>query len=252
MTEVCELAQSYGLAVIEDAAHAFGAAWRGESIGAGEHSTAVFSFYANKNLTTGEGGMITTGDAEHAARLRRTISFGLKRSSENSDSRWQYEVVERGFKYNLSDVLAAIGVAQLKKAAEHARRREEVAVHYQRELADVDEIELPATQAGACHAWHLFIIRLRLDELTVDRDEFIRLLAERGVGCSVHFRPIPMHAWFAHYGPMAWWPRTQREFPRLISLPIYPGLGDDEIEHVITQVRSVVAACRKNSLAVAV
>lgn len=206
-----EQARRHRLEIVEDAAHAFGAAWRGQPIGSNERSTAVFSFYANKNLTTGEGGMITTSDPDHAAHLRRVIGFGLQRASERADNRWQYEVVERGFKCNMSDVLAAIGVAQLKKAGEHARRRGEVVRHYTQGLSHIDEIELPSTHPSRGHAWHLYIIRLHLDQLTVSRDEFVALLAERGVGSSVHFRPIPMHSWFAHYGSMDLWPKTQRE-----------------------------------------
>ena len=251
MDTIRKQAKRHRLAIVEDAAHAFGAAWRGRPIGSNEHSTTVFSFYANKNLTTGEGGMITTSDPDHAAHLRRVIAFGLQRSSERADNRWQYEVVERGFKYNMSDVLAALGVSQLKKAGEHAERRGEIVRHYTQALSDIKEIELPPTNAERRHAWHLYIIRLRLDQLTVSRDEFIALLAERGVGCSVHFRPIPMHSWFAHYGPMDLWPKTQREFPRLVSLPIYPGLGEKEREHVVTQLRGVVASCRKRSHALA-
>ncbi len=251
MDMIEEQARKNRLEIVEDAAHAFGAAWRGQPIGSNEHFTAVFSFYANKNLTTGEGGMITTSDPDHAAHLRRVIGFGLQRAGERADNRWQYEVVERGFKYNMSDVLAAIGITQLKKASEHAERRDEIVRHYTRGLAGVEEIDLPPAHAESRHAWHLYIIRLRLDQLTASRDEFVALLAERGVGSSVHFRPIPMHSWFAHYGPMDVWPNTQREFPRLVSLPIYPGLNEQEREHVITQVREVVASCRKRAFALA-
>ncbi len=245
MDSIEEQARKHGLEIVEDAAHAFGAAWRGRPVGSSEYCTAVFSFYANKNLTTGEGGMITTSDSERAERLRRAIGFGLQRASERADNRWHYEVVERGFKYNLSDILAAIGVTQLKKATEHAERRCDVVRDYTEGLAGIDEIELPPTHAESRHAWHLYIIRLRLEQLTVSRDEFVALLAERGVACSVHFRPIPMHSWFAHYGPVDLWPKTQREFPRLVSLPIYPGLTSEEREYVVKQIRNVVAGCRK-------
>ncbi len=251
MDAIEEQARTHHLEIVEDAAHAFGAAWGGRPVGANEHSTAVFSFYANKNLTTGEGGMITTSDTDHAVHLRRVIGFGMQRSSERAENRWQYEVVERGFKYNMSDVLAAIGVAQLRKAGEHAERRGEVVRHYTQGLSDIDEIELPPTNAESRHAWHLYIIRLRLDQLTISRDEFIALLAERGVGCSVHFRPIPMHSWFAHYGPMDLWPKTQAEFPRLVSLPIYPGLREEERQYLIAQVREVIVSCRKRAHAMA-
>ncbi|MBV8864388.1 MAG: DegT/DnrJ/EryC1/StrS aminotransferase family protein [Acidobacteriaceae bacterium] len=245
MDVIEQQARRHGHEIVEDAAHAFGAAWRGQPVGSNEHSTAVFSFYANKNLTSGEGGMITTSDSNRAAHLRRVIAFGLQRASERADNRWQYEVVERGFKYNMSDVLAALGAAQLKKAARHAEQRREVVRDYTHGLSHIDEIELPHTHSDRSHAWHLYIIRLHLDQLTVTRDEFVALLAERGVGCSVHFRPIPMHSWFAHYGPMDLWPKTQREFPRLVSLPIYPGLSEEQREYVITQLQEVVATCRK-------
>lgn len=192
--------------------------------------------------------MITTSDAAHADRLRRVVAFGLKRASEQPDTRWHYEVVERGFKYNLSDLLAALGIAQLQKAAVHARRRAEVVHHYTDQLSGLDGIELPPTHQSSGHAWHLYIIRLNLEKLALRRDEFIQLLAARGVGASVHFRPIPMHSCFAHYGPMERWPKTQREFPRLVSLPIYPGLSEAEREYVTQQVRAVLASCRKRAI----
>ena len=181
-------ARNHGVQIIEDAAHAFGAAWRGQPVGSSDFSTAVFSFYANKNLTSGEGGMITTSDAAMAERLRRLTYLGVERGGPNHDSRWQYEIVERGFKYNLSDVLAAIGVAQLAKSATHAARRQGIAHCYANALSDIDEVELPHTPRHLTHAWHLYMIRLNLDQLTLNRDACIELLAERGVGCSVHFK----------------------------------------------------------------
>ncbi len=237
------------LPVIEDAAHAFGAAWRGGPVGSSDFSTAVFSFYANKNLTSGEGGMVTTSDADMAERLRHITGLGIERGGPNHDSRWQYEVVEQGFKYNLSDVLAAIGLAQLAKSADHAARREVIASFYMTALSGLEEIELPRTPAHVTHAWHLFVIRLNLDQLTVDRDAFIDLLAERGLGCSVHFKPVPLHRYFAHYGSMDRWPVAQREYPRLISLPIYPGLTEAELAHVAAQVLDVVTHARKHVFA---
>lgn len=136
--------------------------------------------------------MITTSDAAHADRLRRVVAFGLKRASEQPDTRWHYEVVERGFKYNLSDLLAALGIAQLQKAAVHARRRAEVVHHYTDQLSGLDGIELPPTHQSSGHAWHLYIIRLNLEKLALRRDEFIQLRAawERA-STSAQSRCIP-------------------------------------------------------------
>ncbi len=239
----------HGLVVIEDAAHAFGAEWRGRPIGSSSGSSAVFSFYANKNLTTGEGGMITTADPDLAARVRLFAGHGVQRLDPAAKSGWQYEVVARGFKCNMPDVLAALGVAQLRRAAEMAAARQQTAEFYTRSFAELQELELPPASVEARHAWHLYIVRLRLGQLRVKRDEFIQLLAEAGVGCSVHFRPIPMHSRFANMGPIEQWPKAQAEYPRLLSLPIFPSLTAEEREHVVAQVRRMVIRCRKRTTA---
>ncbi len=252
MNRIEALAKANGWSMVEDAAHALGASQHGKPVGSSSSSTAVFSFHANKNLTTGEGGMVTTDDDALAGRLRRIAYLGIERASSRVENRWQYDITEPGFKYNLSDVLAAIGVAQLRKFSAQAARREAIARCYGERFSESAELTVAPTRPDCHHAWHLYILRLNLNQLTVSRDEFISLLSKRGVGCSVHFRPVPMLQAFAHYGPMENWPVTQREYPRLLSLPIYPDLTEGEQEYVIEQVLDLVACCRKRVYAAAV
>jgi perosamine synthetase len=244
MEEIARVARHHGLAVLEDAAHAFGAEWRGRPIGSLPFSVTAFSFYANKNITTGEGGMIATDDPDLASRLRLLIAHGMR--YDTPDRRWQYDVVERGLKCNMSDVLAAIGIEQLKKAERHRELRERIAGFYAQALAGIPELELPGARPDCRHAWHLYIVRLRLAELEITRDEFVDELAARGVACSVHFKPIPMHSWFAHYGPMKQWPVTAAESQRILSLPIFPGMTETELEYVAVQIRAVIESARKH------
>jgi perosamine synthetase len=247
-------AHEHGLWVVEDAAHAFPASWRKDATSpwqrCGENTSAIscFSFYANKTITTGEGGMATTTDVELAHRMRLMSLHGLSHDAwgrYSGGGKWDYRILAPGFKYNLTDLAAAIGIHQLARAESMRREREAVAREYLDALADVDELELPATDGNRIHSWHLFPIRLRLERLGIDRNTVMDELKARGVGCSVHWRPLHLHPYYEE--TFGWradeLPTATRTWERLISLPIFPGMLPAEIRHVIETVKDL---CRAN------
>lgn len=234
------LAAAHGLFVVEDAAHAVGSRFAGVPIGRGSDAV-VFSFYATKNMTCGEGGMVTTPHGELDARIRRLALHGIDRGTwarEQTGNNWQYEVVEAGFKYNLSDLSAAVGVAQLRKLEGFIAARRELAAFYSSRFAGVEGLELPPGTEEPGHSWHLYALRLRLNKLRIGRDEFIGELRRRGVGASVHFIPIPLHRAFRNLETVP--EKTCRKalelYPRLVSIPIYPGLTREAAEYVAAAV----------------
>ena len=245
MDEIWRLADKYGLKVVEDAAHAVGAECKGVKIGGGKSDAVCFSFYANKNMTTGEGGMVTTNSKELAERIRILSLHGMSRDAwkrYSNEGSWYYEVVDLGFKYNMPDILAAIGLVQLRKLDRMNARRAEIAARYNEAFAELPEVELPPDREDCRHAWHLYVLRLRLEKLAIDRAEFIEEMRRRGICCSVHFIPIPLHPYYQRVlklrDPCR---RALAEYPRLVSLPIYPKMTDDDVERVIAAVRDVLA-----------
>jgi len=246
-------AAQHGLWLVEDAAHAFPAAWRaGESAqwqrcGEGTATVSCFSFYANKTITTGEGGMAVTDDPDLAARMKLMSLHGLSRDAWDRFSgggTWDYRIVAPGYKYNMTDVAAALGLVQLARAEDMRRRREAIARNYLRELSGVAELELPPAPEDRVHSWHLFPVRLRLDRLRIGRDEFVQRMREEGVGFSVHWRPLHLHPYYA--GAFGWrpedCPEATRLWPRLVSLPVFSAQEPSEAERVV-EVVSVL--CRK-------
>lgn len=253
MDAIWDLAGRRGLFVVEDAAHSVGAEFRNQRIGGTESDATIFSFYATKNLTTGEGGMVTTNRLDLAGRVRLMASHGISRKAAREGASlpgWQYEVVERGFKYNLSDIQAAIGRCQLQKLERGIGARRRIAGLYRTLLMDCTALELPADAENGRHAWHLFVVRLNLELLDIRRDEFTAQLARRGVETSVHFIPVPLHFYYRDRFPdNADLLETMKEFPRLVSLPIYPGLSDAQVEYVSAAVREVIDANRRTGTA---
>lgn len=243
---------AHGLWAIEDAAHAFPAAWKRtpeepwQQCGEGTAAVTCFSFYANKTITTGEGGMAVTHDAELAERMRLMSLHGLSHDAwerYSGGGSWDYRIIAPGYKYNLTDIAAGIGIHQLARAEQMRRHREDIARRYLEALGDVEELELPAKDVNRIHSWHLFPIRLRLERLLINRNEFIEKLKQTGVGCSVHWRPLHLHPYYQE--TFGWRPE---DFPvatalweRLVSLPIFPGMRDNELEHVMHTVRRLCA-----------
>jgi len=251
MNRIHALATGHGLHVIEDAAHAVGTYYHGKPIGADPRSRAVvFSFYATKNLTTGEGGMVTTHDPKLLERMRTLCLHGINKDAWNRYSEkgnWFYEVTEAGYKYNLSDVQSAIGIPQLQRQEEFIAVRRRYAERYSQAFAGMSELEVPPNPPDIRHCWHLYILRLHLDRLEIDRDRFIMALRERGIGCSVHFIPVPLHPFFKEHAAIRrnLCPRALALYPRIVSLPLYPRMRKDQLQLVISSVRDVARLNRK-------
>ncbi|MBI5055374.1 MAG: DegT/DnrJ/EryC1/StrS family aminotransferase [Nitrospirae bacterium] len=252
MDTIMELAEKYNLKVIEDAAHVLPAFYKDRMIGTIGDITC-FSFYATKNLTTGEGGMITTDNDEWAERMRIMSMHGISRDAwkrYTAEGNWYYEIIAPGFKYNLTDVAAALGIGQLRKTDRMWDRRKKIAGMYSEAFMNLTEIEIPfssltsllATPAGTQHSWHLYVIKLNLECLTIDRGRFIEELKDRGIGTSVHFIPLHIHPYYRDtygYKPEDF-PVAYETFQRIISLPIYPKMTDGDVERVIEAVISVI------------
>lgn len=252
-------AQRERLWVVEDAAHAFPAAWRPDSGAAwqrcGENTADVtcFSFYANKTITTGEGGMAVTENAALAERMRLMSLHGLSRDAWDrySGGGWDYRIVAPGYKYNLTDLAAAIGIRQLEKAEAMRLRRERIASFYRNAFVELDELEVPPEDPDRIHAWHLFPIRLRLEKLSIGRDEFIEELKREGIGCSVHWRPLHMHPYYQE--TFGWSPEelpvASALWVRLVSLPLFPSMRRDEMERVADTIRTLCGRFARSAMA---
>ncbi|MEW6580000.1 MAG: DegT/DnrJ/EryC1/StrS aminotransferase family protein [Chloroflexota bacterium] len=243
MGPLVELARQHGLYLVEDAAHALPAAYQGQRVGTIGDLTA-FSFYATKNLTTAEGGMLT-GAPELIERARLLSLHGMSRDAwkrYDANGSWYYEVVEAGWKYNMTDIQAAIGLVQLQRLETMQRRRREIVAQYNEAFGQVDALQTPAERPDTESAWHLYVLRLHLDRLTIDRARFIEELRARNIGSSVHFIPIHLHPYYRdRYGFQPEdFPVAYREYQRLISLPLHPGLTDEDVEDVIAAVRDIV------------
>ena len=244
------IAEDHAIHLIEDAAHALPASYGGRRIGSISEFTG-FSFYATKTLTTGEGGMLTTDSPEHAKRASIMRLHGISGDAwkrYTSEGSWYYEVVNAGFKVNMPDLLAALGLAQLKKAEAFYQRRREIAETYLHRFAGTEELEMPPTgSVNATHGWHLFILRLRQEMLAVGRSDLIRELKEAGIGTSVHFIPLHLHPYYRErYGYSSGdFPNAEDAYARCISLPIYPDMRDGEVERVLAAVEHLVRKNRK-------
>jgi dTDP-4-amino-4,6-dideoxygalactose transaminase len=240
---ILDTARRAGIAVVEDAAHAIGAWYRSRRIGTLGDVT-VFSFYATKNLTTGEGGMITTADAALADRLRRLTLHGMSRDAwkrYTSVGSWYYEVTEAGYKANMTDVQAAIGLPQLARLEASLERRRQIAARYTGALTGMRQLSLPPVDAGRRHAWHLFVVLLALDRLHCDRAAVIEALREANIGTSVHFIPVHLHPAYRKMGyEPGDFPRAEALYAATISLPLYPSMTDDDVDDVVHALISVL------------
>jgi dTDP-4-amino-4,6-dideoxygalactose transaminase len=300
---IYDVAARHGLAVVEDAAHAFPAKYKGHTIGGqppvtsrqsgdghasripplseaeGTHpppergrrdashvtpqspelrtqnsrlktlSAVCFSFYATKTITTGEGGMLCTDDRALAERCRMMALHGISQDAwkrYTAEGSWYYEIVAPGYKYNMTDIAAAMGLAQLRKADRMWRRRRQIAERYNQAFGSIPELQIPADRADCQHAWHLYILRLNLEALTISRNQFIRELKARYIGASVHFIPLHLHPYYRDtygYQPDDF-PVAYRQYQRVVSLPIYSRMSDGDVEDVVQAVVGVVTEYR--------
>ena len=245
MDELDALAERHGLAILEDAAHAISSRYKGRLIGS-RPNLAAFSFYATKNLTTVEGGCLT-GEQALIDKSRIIGHHGMNRDAWKRFDRsgsWYYEVVLPGFKYNMTDVQASIGLVQLKRLAGFQRRRREVVARYEAGFKDLAALELPVELSWAESSWHLYVIRLRKGALLIDRNAFIEGMKSRNIGTSVHYLPVHMHPFYRDkyaYRPEDN-PVAFDAYERMLSLPLHAELSDGDVDDVIQAVRDIVLA----------
>jgi dTDP-4-amino-4,6-dideoxygalactose transaminase len=254
MDRILNIARNYNLKVVEDAAHAAGSARHMDGRGMAKVGTigdlTCFSFYATKNFTTAEGGMITTSDDALAEKIAIASLHGMNKDAwkrYDKSGSWYYEIHDMGFKYNLSDVHAAIGLAQIKRADDFMRRRGEIARAYNEAFRGDDALQPAYSEPGIEHAWHLYVLRIQPERLKVGRNQFVEILRERGVGCSVHCIPLhTMHYYQRTYGYRDGdFPVTEDIFSRCLSLPIYAAMTDEDVAYVIETVRAITRENRR-------
>jgi dTDP-4-amino-4,6-dideoxygalactose transaminase len=249
MDEVLDCARNHNLSLIEDAAHAVGAKYCGRMVGAIGDVTA-FSFYAIKNMTTGEGGMITTDDDELAEEMRLLSLHGISKDAwkrYTSQGSWYYEVVCAGYKYNMTDIQAALGIHQLARLEQFLEIRSRYATMYNEAFGEMPEIQTPVVNSDERHAWHLYVIQLDLERLAINRAQFIEALRAENIGTSVHFIPVHLHPYYREaldYKRGAF-PNAERVYDRIVSLPLYPKMTEADVHSVIAAVEEVVHQHRK-------
>jgi len=243
-----QLASRHGITLLEDAAHAVGTEYRGRKIGADGH--AIFSFHPIKNITTGEGGMFCSDDPTLADHIRRLRFHGLGVDAfdrQNQGRAPQAEVQEPGFKYNLPDMNAVLGIGQLGRLGKMNQRRAELAQLYLSKLADIDTIQPLLTPTSTTrHAWHLFIIRLDIDRVGMSRDRFMAELKARGIGSGLHFKAAHMQKYYReHYQHACSLPETEWNSDRICSLPLFPDMRDEDVSHVVETIKSILRSPSK-------
>lgn len=244
LDELDALASRHGFTLIEDASHALGATYRGRPVGSLARLT-TFSLHPVKHITTGEGGLVTTDDPTLASRLRIFRNHGITREHQRRED-WRYEMAELGYNYRLSDIQSALGLSQLERLPEQIVRRREIATQYTRALAALPEIERPVVLADRESAWHLYVVRLRLDGLRVGRAEVFRALRAENIGVNVHYIPVPWHPYYESLGfRRGGWPVAEGAYERLLSLPMFPAMTDTDVEDVVLAVDKVLAHFRR-------
>lgn len=244
MDAIQDLARRHGLRVIEDAAHSLPASYHGVRVGVISELTA-FSFYATKTITTGEGGMVTTNNDDVAARIRMMRLHGIGRDAwkrYSAEGSWFYEVLDSGFKYNLTDIQSAIGIVQLKKCDRMHAARKAIATSYTEAFIEESALEVPTVKDGCESAWHLYVLRLNLECISITRAEVIERLRARGICASVHFIPLHMHPYYQKaFGYRAEdFPQASKQYERYLSLPIFPGMTGAQIDYVIESVLGII------------
>ena len=249
MAPIMDIARNHDLKVIEDAAHALPARHLNKMVGSIGDITC-FSFYATKTITTGEGGSATTNNVEWADRMRLMSLHGISKDAwkrYTNEGSWYYEVISPGYKYNLTDIAAAIGIEQLKKADRFWEARRRIAEIYNHGFAGLAEIQTPVCRPDVQHAWHLYVIQLQLERLRVTRSEFIETLRDENIGTSVHFIPLHFHPYYRdefHLQPDHF-PAATAVFDRIVSLPIYPKMTEADVDRVISAVKMIIRRHRR-------
>lgn len=242
MTRLISLAKLHGIKVMEDAAHSLPATHAGSLIGTLDTEITVFSFYANKTITTGEGGMVVTRNPDIARRIKTMRLHGISRDAfdrfTSKTPSWYYEVVAPGFKYNMTDIAASLGIHQLKKADLFQKKREKLALKYDAMLEELPVMLPPHAAEGDIHSWHLYVIQLQ-SGVAVSRDVFIERMYEQGVGCSVHYIPLHNHPYWrdAYNLTPEMFPVSQDVFERTVSLPLYSGMTEADVDRVVASVK---------------
>ncbi|HXY53909.1 MAG TPA: DegT/DnrJ/EryC1/StrS aminotransferase family protein [Nitrospirota bacterium] len=245
MDAILQIAKGRRLKVIEDAAHALPTTHKKKLIGTLDSDLTVYSFYATKTITTGEGGMVVTRNPEMANRCRVMRLHGISRDAfdryTSSKPSWHYEVIAPGFKYNMTDIAASLGIHQLKKAWTFQKRRADIAAYYDESLKDLPVTLPPKAPAGDVHAWHLYVIRLT-DDVPVDRDRFIELMNEKGIGCSVHFIPLHLHPYWRDRYQLKPddYPDSFHTYERSVSLPIYTKMTNEDQARVVAAIKEIL------------
>jgi dTDP-4-amino-4,6-dideoxygalactose transaminase len=248
MDKIEAIAKKHGLFILEDAAHAVYTTYKDKMVGS--MNTAAFSFYATKNISTGEGGMLTTSDEDIANEARIYTSHGMSRNAWNRYSKggsWRYEVEVAGYKYNMTDIQAALGMSQLSRLEYMQGLREKYAAIYNEELANVTGVKTPIDGGLGRNAWHLYMIRIEKDELDIGRDEFIDALNEMNIGTSVHFIPVHLHPFYKKtFGTNEGdFPVAEGIFEKIISLPLYPSMNVEDVLYVAAAVREISRTHKK-------
>ena len=244
MDKIMDLAEKYDLYIIEDAAHAIGSKYKDKRIGSIGDFTC-FSFYATKNITTAEGGMITTKHGDLADKIRMLSLHGISKDAwkrYSSEGSWYYEITYSGYKYNMSDLQASIGIHQMKKLDQMQKRREEIADKYNRAFGQIPQITTPTVKKYTTHAWHLYPVQVNSELLSINRNEFIEALKAENIGTSVHFIPLHLHPYYKEkYGFKGDdFPNAESLYQNEISLPIYPKMEDKDVEDVISAVKKII------------
>ncbi len=247
MDEIFAIAERFNLAVIEDAAHAFPATYNGATVGTLRSAATIFSFYANKTMTTGEGGMIVSRDLALIDRTRKMRLHGIDRDAfdrfRSSRPSWYYEVVAPGYKYNLSDMAAALGRVQLTRINEFLAKREAIAARYDAAWGDLPVFLPPRAAQGDTHAWHIYALRLNWEGATQDdRDTVIARLSAEGIGTSVHYVPLHRHPyWRDRYSLLpSQYPCAEQVYRTIFSVPLYTAMNDEQVDRVIEAVRRII------------
>ncbi len=249
MDKIRAIAEKYDLFVSEDAAHAIDTFYKGDLIGK-KGDCASFSFYATKNICTGEGGMLTTNNEDIAEKARVMSTHGMSKAAWNRYGKggaWRYDIEYPGHKYNMFDIQAALAKTQMNKLSAMQDRRKEIVKKYEEGFSTLDGIKLPPEADYTTHSWHLYVVRLELDKLTIDRDKFIELMGEANIGTSVHFIPVHLMSYYREHFDYKEgdFPVAESYFDTILSLPLYPKMTDEDVQDVINAVTHIISNYHK-------